>query len=232
MKSYVEKEVSEKGTWLDLVKIPSNRRALIAGVFLRTAQQMSGFMTFNAFAAFVFKKADTNISSRLSSIIYSSLLSLTTVFSLYTIAKFPRIKNFLYSSIASAIVLLSLAIYFFLEQNSMLDMTNVHWIPLGGMIIFIIVATFGYANLPTLMLSELFSTTIKSKALTVTTIINGATNFISNKLFYVLYAQFGLYVPFLLFSIFGFLSSIFVMKLLPETQGKTLGEIQQSMRDR
>lgn len=232
LKIDVDRQISERGTWLDLFKIPTNRTALLAGVFLRFSQQMSGLMVFNNFAQFIFKKSGTNISSEVSSIIYSGLLFVLTVCCVYTVEKFGRKKNYMYSLLLCAIVLLALSVYFFLDYNVKMDLKKFEWFPLAGMILYIVFMSFGIGIVPTLMLGELFSASIKSKALSFITVTTGLTQFLTNKIFYVLYINFGLFAPFLMFSIASFISTLISIKVIPETKGKTLEEIQQSLNKR
>lgn len=230
LKIDVERQISETGTFKDLFKIPTNRRALLAGVFLRFSQQMSGLMVFNNFAQFIFNKAGTNISSEMSSMLFSGLLFTLTVLCVYTVEKFGRKKNYMYSLLLCGIVLLSLALYFFVDQKLKMDVSNLQWYPLLGMLLYILFMSFGVGIVPTLMLGELFSASIKTKALTVITLTTGWTQLVTNKIFYLLYSNFGLYTPFLLFAICCFVSTVLTIKVIPETKGKTLEEIQQTLR--
>lgn len=230
LKSDVARQTAESGTWMDLFTIPANRRALVAGVFLRISQQMSGYLVLINFSQFIFNKSGIDFSPELSSIIYSGLLFFLTVCFVYTLDKFGRKKNFMYSLLICGIVLLSLSAYFFLNQNLNMNLTKLQWFPLAGMIAYIIFMSFGIGIIPLLMLGELYSVSIKSKALSIVTIANGGIQFIINQIFYVLYAKFGLFAPFLLLSISCFISTVLSIKMIPETKGKTLEEIQQSLK--
>lgn len=230
LKSDVERQISETGSWKDLFKIRTNRKALCAAAFLRFSQQMSGILVFSNFAQFIFKKAGSHISSKLSSMIYSGLIFVLTVCCVYSVDKFGRKKNYTYSLLSCGVVLLLLSIFFFLDQHTGFDMKNFKWFPLVGMLTYIIFMTFGIGMIPPLMLGELFSASIKAKGLTVSCIVTGISQFLSNTLFFVLYSYLGLYASFLFFSICCFISTVFSVKLIPETKGKTLEEIQQTLR--
>lgn len=49
IKSDVQRQLSEPGRWLDLVKIESNRKACIAMAGMRIAQQFGGLSCFNVY---------------------------------------------------------------------------------------------------------------------------------------------------------------------------------------
>lgn len=136
----------------------------------------------------------------------------------------------MFSLLGCGIVLIFLAVYFFLDQNMEVDMTLVQWFPLVGMLAYIISMSFGVGIIPLLMLGELFSTSIKAKALTFTTVVTGLIQFMTSQIFYELYLKCGLFAPFLMFAISCFISTLLTVKIIPETKGKTLEEIQQLLR--
>lgn len=230
LKSDVARQISERGTWIDLFKIPSNRRALTIGMFLRLSQQMSGMIVFIYFNQFIFEKAGTHLSSEISSIIYNGLWCSLTVCCFYTIEKFGRKNTYKYTLLTCGFILFCLSLFFFLDKNLILDLKQLKWFPLVGMIIHITLISFGIGIIPTLMASELYSVSIKVKALSFVTVITALIDFVLGKIFYVLYSNFGLFAPFLLFSISCFISTFLTIQIVPETKGKTLEEVQQILK--
>ncbi|KAG5887946.1 hypothetical protein JTB14_037339 [Gonioctena quinquepunctata] len=94
----------------------------------------------------------------------------------------------------------------------------------------IVFRSYGMGILPTLMIAELFSTSFRAKAMTVTVMAMSVTSFITNAIFYALSSGFGIYAPFLFFACCDVVSACLYYFILPETKGKTLEEVQQSMK--
>lgn len=230
MKTDVERQISETGSWMDIIKISSNRRALRAGMFLRLSQQFCGISTFASYTQLIFAKAGGNLSPQYSSMIFAGLLSVLNLICSIAVEKFGRKPSYFYSLLCSGVVLLSMALYFFIDQFQLANLDKFNWFPLAGMITFVFVFSFGLGVVPTLMLGELFSASIKSKGLAILIGTFGISVLISTNIFHLLTSTVGLYSPFLLYAISCFLSSFLTLKWVPETKGKTLEQIQQSLK--
>lgn len=230
MKTDVERQMSERGKWLDLIKIDSNRRALRAGIFLRFSQQFCGIAVFGSYTQAIFEKAGSNIGPQYSSMMFVGLIWILNLFCAPLVEKFGRKMTYFWSLISSATVLSSLAVYFVLDEYDVVNLDKLNWFPLAGMLLWVVTFAFGLGIVPTLMLGELLSASIKPKGLSILTFAFGIAVFISTNLFNLLSTHVGLYAPFLVYGITCFLSSILTLKWVPETKGKTLEEIQQSLK--
>ncbi|XP_066145023.1 facilitated trehalose transporter Tret1-like isoform X2 [Euwallacea fornicatus] len=229
-KADVERQISESATWLDLIKISSNRRALKAGIFLRASQQLSGISVFATYTQTIFQKAGGNLSSQYSAMIFSGLVWIANLVCSVAVAKYGRRSSYFLSLLTSGMILLCMSIYFFLEQFEIVNLQSVNWIPLAGMVIYVVTYSIGLSVVPTLMLGELFSASVKSKGLGILLGVFGVAIMVSSYLFHMLTDLIGLYCPFLFFAMSCFVSTFLTLKWVPETKGKTLEEIQQSLK--
>nr|XP_023026802.1 facilitated trehalose transporter Tret1-like [Leptinotarsa decemlineata] len=231
LKAAVERQISESGTWRDLFLIASNRRALIAGVFLRMSQLLGGSSVFIAYTMYIFKKSGGNVSSEASSIIYMTLCFFLNVCASFTMDIMGRKIAYIASLLPCAVVLLLESVYFYVDKELPdVNVENFKWFPLAGMVMYIIFSSYGIGIVPSLMLGELFSASIKAKGICILTFVFGIMLFVSNYIFYVFHSAFGLFAPFLFFSVCNFVSAFLVYFLVPETKGKTLEEIQQDLK--
>ncbi|CAH1176310.1 unnamed protein product [Phaedon cochleariae] len=231
LKADVERQMSESGSWKDLFMVHSNRRALIAGTFLRASQQFGGISVLVIYNQFIFEKSGTNINKEVSSIIYMALCFCLNICAGYTVDKLGRRISYMWSAGLCSIVLLLEAVYLYLDQNHPeLEVGVVKWMPLLGMILYIIFGSFGLGIIPTLMLGELFSASIKGKGMTVLMFVFCITVFSTNSIFYALNSKIGLYAPFLFFGLSNMVATVVAYHLVPETKGKTLEEIQQLLK--
>ncbi|XP_060529005.1 facilitated trehalose transporter Tret1-like isoform X2 [Cylas formicarius] len=174
----VERQISESGTWKDLFYIRSNRKALLAAVFLRYAQHMAGLTVLQTYTQIIFARSGGSLSPQISAIIYSGLLCGFNPMSGLLLEKVGRRKSFMASCFFCAFASLVEAIYFYLNDNvTSVNMDSVRWIPLCGVVGWIIFFSVGLSSVPTLMLGELFSASIKTKGLCVTNICFALSSF-------------------------------------------------------
>ncbi|XP_072383611.1 facilitated trehalose transporter Tret1-like [Diabrotica undecimpunctata] len=223
----VERQLSESGTWSDLFKIESNRKALSAGVFLRLSQQMAGVSVFLTYTQFIFQKSGNNMSHEEASIVFMGLAVILNLFAvIFVVKRFGRIFCYTVSMVTTSGVLYAMSAYFYIDGNTNIDLSYVKWIPLACMMSYLLFASIGISVIPTLMLGELYSASIKSKAMTILIIIYGMGNFLTTTIFYQLNTLLGFYAPFLLFAVSNTICAILSRYIIPETKGKTLEEIQ------
>ncbi|CAG9759285.1 unnamed protein product [Ceutorhynchus assimilis] len=227
----VERQISETGTWADLFKIKSNRRALIACVFIRWGQQCAGIAVFEGYFRTIFEKTETALSPEVSAIIFSGWLWVVmTIFSFF-LDTFGRRKSFIFSSLGCVITLAAEAIYFYIDEfRRDMDLTSVKWFPIVGLLFYLIFYAVGLGILPSLMAGELFSASIKTKALSFANFMMGLIVFAETYTFKSLSSLVGLYAPFAVFAIATFICFILAFYIVPETKGKTLEEIQQDLK--
>lgn len=231
LKSDVDRQLSETGTWKDLVTIKSNRKALLIGVFLRTSQFVGGISVFISSIQFIFEKSSGIIPSGTAAMIYSFLTCVFFICAGCFIDKMGRRLAYTSSLILTSIVLLLESLYFYLSEfHPELNLSALSWFPLIGQIVYIMFASFGPGIVPTIMTGEIFSTSIKAKANIVMVFTVAFMVSVSNLLFFRMYSTTGLCGPFLLFSILNILCSIISHFYLPETKCKTLEEIQQILK--
>lgn len=230
LKLDVDRQMSERGRWLDLFVIGSNRRAFIGGLFLRISQQFSAITVFNVYVQFIFEKSGTKIDAKMSALVVTFVLFFITLIAAFTVENFGRRKTYMCSLLACALCLLANGVYFILDQFTNTNLSTVNWLPLVFSVVYIIFCAFGIGMLPTLMLGEIFSASIKAYGLSFLSLALGALQFITNAIFYFLNTKLGLYAPFIFFGLCTMLSSIVSLHLVPETKGKTLEEIQQDLK--
>ncbi|CAH1115640.1 unnamed protein product [Psylliodes chrysocephalus] len=232
LKGDVERQLSESGTWRDLIKIESNRKALIAGLFLRLSQQLSGSSIFLTYTQFIFHKSGAEISHELGSMIYMALCVVLNVSAtIFIVPKFGRKICYMSSTALCSLVFLMMGIYMFMDDKLEVDVRTFSYIPVAGMIMFQVFGCFGIGVIPTLMLSELYSASIKSKAMAILVIAFGVGNFVTSIIFYYLNTIFGFYSPFLFFALCAAVSAVLSHYIIPETRGKSLEEIQQMLKN-
>ncbi|KAG5878916.1 hypothetical protein JTB14_016788 [Gonioctena quinquepunctata] len=231
MKAAVQRQMSESGKWRDLFTIASNRNALTAALFLRISQLFCGFYVFASYTQFIFKESGGNIAPEVASIIYIGLSFILFSASAFFSDKLGRKKAYIISLSLSSSMLLLEGIYFYIKENhSEIDINSLRWIPLTGMLTFIVFCALGVATIPTLMLGELFSASVKVKCVIIVTTAFALGVSFTNYIFYFITSFTGLCGPFILFGCCSILAAVLTNYIVPETRGKTLEEIQMALK--
>lgn len=227
----VKRQMSESGTWKDLFMIKSNRKALIAGTFLRWSQQLSGISAFSVYTQYIFGNVAGNLTAIDSAIIYQNSVAIGNFAASLFVDRIGRRSAMIYSLFSCSIITTGITTFLYISQvHTEIDVSSFQWVPLAGMLLFVVFYSFGIGIVPTLMLGELFSASIKGKGLCVLMVSFAIAVSVITKVFQVLVVNFGLYAPFALFSLSTFLNAFLTYWLVPETKGKTLEEIQQILK--
>ncbi|CAH1180252.1 unnamed protein product [Phaedon cochleariae] len=231
LKADVDRQMSERGTWRDLFLIKSNRKALIALTFLRFSQILSGSVMFVIYIGYIFEKSVGTFTSETSSIIYMALHLLLSLSASFIVNLLGRKKSLVYSLTPCSIILFIESVYFYMdEQVTNVDFSYWNWIPVIGLVLFVVISSFGIDIMPTLMQAELFSAAIKAKGIGLLLVLTAIMAVIINYLFYLLSSSFGMFLPILIFACCNAISAIIASYIIPETRGRTLEEIQQDMK--
>ncbi|KAG5873957.1 hypothetical protein JTB14_001605 [Gonioctena quinquepunctata] len=230
LKSDLETQMSQTGTWKELVSDKPNRKALIASLFLRLSQQFSGISPVVANTRLIFEQSVPDMQPSVPTIIFSGLGTIAMAVSSFIAEKLGKRKSYIISLSGCGITMIVVATYLYLDQNvSSIDLSPVKWIPITGVLLYNIISCLGLINLPTLMSGELFATSVKAKGMSISVMAFGLNMSLTNYIFSLTNSHIGLYVPFLIFGVSSIFSAILTIWVLPETKGKTLEEIQQGL---
>lgn len=226
----VTRQLSESGRYVDLLLISSNRKAFVAMVGLRFIQQYTGISPFIMYAQIMFQEATDAISPEGSALIFLGIdCAVTGIVSIFVdrVGRKPLIVG---SCATTGLILLLIGIFFTIRDYTGTDVSALAWLPLAGIVLYTITYAAGIGMVVNLMLGELFSASIKAKALGVMNILFAISMFSSTKFFQYTMDYIGLSVPFYSFGLLTVLGAVFGVYCVPETKGKTLEQIQQELK--
>lgn len=226
----VKRQLAESSTFKDLITIDSNRRALVVMLVLRSAQQLSGLPAFEAYTSYMFQQAGGEISHSLSAIIFMGTLALAIAIAPFIVGRFGTRTMTIFSCLGCAIVLTIESAYFVVSECTSINVDSFRLVPLVGMLVFILLCAVGLGIIPTFMSGVIFSASIKGKASAVSNVAFAILVMVASKSFQVLAYNFGLYAPFIMFTICSYAFTVITYYCVPETKGKTLEEIQQDLK--
>jgi sugar porter (SP) family MFS transporter len=231
----VEGELSEirhsvarqKGHWSELLS-PLLRPAMIVGVGLAIAQQITGINTVIYYAPTIFKFAGLPSASVaiLASIGVGVVNVILTVVAMQLIDRIGRRPLLLVSLAGMALSLFVLGLAFSLPQLS----GSLGWIAVTGLMVYVGSFAVGLGPVFWLMLSEIYPLRIRGRAMSVGTVANWSANLIVALSFLTLTQVLGKPATFWLYGVVSIGSWLFAFFLVPETKGRSLEEIEAHWR--
>ena len=106
------------------------------------------------------------------------------------------------------------------------DLSGITWLPLVSVIIFIIIFSMGYGPIPWIIVGEIFPSNVKGIASSATAACNWMLAFYVTKIFQNMIDLVGLPASYGVFAMICVIGTAFVFTLVPETNGKSIDEVQ------
>ena len=206
---------------------PGMRIVLFIGVSLAVLQQVTGINVFLYYAPEIFKSvAGTDVDiALLQTIIVGAVNLLFTVIAIWSVDKVGRKPLMIIGSVGMGLSLTAIGL------AAMLEMVG------AWLLIFMLgyIACFALAVGPVtwVILSEIFPTKIRGRAMGLAALSLWVANFVVSQTFPMmdenptLVRVFNHGFPFFVYAAFCVALVVVMLKLVPETKGKTLEEIEQ-----
>jgi SP family xylose:H+ symportor-like MFS transporter len=205
---------------------PGLRRALGIGVALAVLQQVTGINVFLYYAPEIFKQLGAGVDAALLQTIVVGAVNLAfTVVAIGTVDRWGRKPLMVVGAAGMGLSLLALGIAAQLHSVSVF------------MLLFVLgyIACFALSVGPVtwVLLSEIFPTRVRGRALSVATFCLWTANFVVSQTFPMmdenpwLVGRFNHGFPFYVYALFCAVLVIVVWRLVPETKKRSLEEIEQ-----
>lgn len=228
--TFVEEEKDKKATILDLFKVKENRKGALVAYGLRAIQQFCGTTALIFYCKSIFEESKDVISPNVSTVLYFTLQLIIAFLSTFFVDSVGRKPLLIFSLFGASTSLLCFSVFLYLRDCTTIDVSHLTFISLLTLLLNVSFISVGVRNIPLLMMGEMFSTKIKPIALCCGTISYSILALLTSEFFYLTSGKFGLYLPFSIFTILGFLSILFVIFIVPETKGKSLEDIQRELK--
>lgn len=204
---------------------PGMRIVLIIGVMLAILQQVTGINVFLYYAPEIFKKLGSAASSALlQTIIVGGVNMAFTVIAIWTVDKLGRKPLMIVGSSGMGVCLFALGYAAYARQIE------------AWALVFVLgyIACFALSVGPVtwVILSEIFPTKIRGRAMAIATFCLWAANFVVSQTFPMmdenpwLVDRFNHGFPFWVYGLLCIVSVVFVWRFVPETKGRSLEEIE------
>ena len=204
---------------------PGMKIALIIGIVLAVLQQVTGINVFLYFGTEIFKKMGSETNAALLQTVIVGAVNLSfTVVAIWTVDRLGRKPLMMIGSAGMGICLLAMGLSVYLDRTEL-------WL-----LLFILgyIACFALSVGPVtwVILSEIFPTRIRGRAMGIATVFLWVSNYIISQTFPMmdenkwLLDRFNHAFPFWLYGAFCVVLFVFVWSFVPETKGKTLEQIE------
>lgn len=200
------------------------RKAFFIGMFLMSLNQFCGLFAMLNYTATIFEVAKSNLSPNLSAIVVGIIQIFGSYFSTLLVERMGRKLLLICSSIGTAMGLISLGTYIYLN-NLGYDLSTCAWIPLASFSFTIFVACMGVLPLPFLILSEIMPPKIRNFGCMFCMLCLWFFAFTLLKLLPFLMDFMGLEGLVFMFGGYCLASAAVVLVFIPETKGRSIEEI-------
>ncbi|XP_045506487.1 facilitated trehalose transporter Tret1-like [Colias croceus] len=224
LKEYIRNYGKNKVTFRKLFGTRTTIKALVVSFGLMIFQQMSGIYPILFYAEKIFKTFAISLNPPSAAIILGFCLVSSTYFSTMFLKKVRRRVLLLISFTAMALSLGTLAMYYHLKASNL--SANNTWVPLFTLCMFVSVYAVGVGPIPWLMLREIFAPNVRRRATAITAGFHWFLAFGVTKLYQNLVQLVSPGWALWHFAVTSLIGTIFVYFFVPETQGRTLEEIQ------
>jgi len=221
----IENVIAQETSSIRMLFQPGLKVVLVIGVALAVLQQVTGINVFLYYAPEIFKQlgAGTDVAL-LQTIVIGAVNLLFTVLAIWTVDKLGRKPLMIVGSFGMGVCLTAMGLAAFYGQTQM-------WI-LAFVLGYIACFALSVGPVTWVILSEIFPTRIRGRALAVATACLWTANYIISQTYPMmdkneyLVGIFNHGFPFFLYAGFCLLTILVVWKWVPETKGKSLEEIE------
>jgi len=222
----IEENLSQESGSLSQLFMPGMRVVLVIGVTLAVLQQVTGINVFLYFGSEIFEKlgGETIDAALLQQVIVGAANLTFTILAIWTVDKLGRKPLMIVGATGMGIALFAMGVAGYYESTG----------PWMLSLVLIYIASFALSVGPVtwVILSEIFPTKIRGRAMGIATICLWMANTVVSQTFPMmdespyLIEHFHHGFPFFIYGIMCVVLVLFVARVVPETKGKTLEEIE------
>ena len=228
MSDMIEVNEKEQGVGTRDLLRANIRPVLIVGIVLAAAQQFVGVNTVIYYAPTILSDTGMGNSAALAATVLVGVTNVVfTVIAVLLLDRVGRRKLLITGTCGLLVALVVLGVYF--ASATLQDQYG--WLALGGLVLFIASFAIGLGPVFWLMISEIFPVGLRSKAMSVCTIVNWGANFLVAQTFLTLSGAITRQGVFFTYAALAVASIIFFSLRVPETSGRSLEEIQSELVD-
>jgi MFS transporter, SP family, arabinose:H+ symporter len=214
--------VAEESSSLRELLKPGVRRALFLALFLAVVSEFSGITTIWNFGPEIIRGQGIQLTNEMTGmVVIASSLSIFTLVAVWLMDHAGRRRLLFWGNLGCSISLLVLGALLGRPDSS-------STMKVAAAATFVACFAFSMGPIKWVFMSEVFPTRIRGRAVAISSLAVWTADAILNQLFPVLRDSWGKHVTFYVFAAVLIPQFFFVWKLMPETKGRTLEEIERS----
>jgi len=198
---------------------------IIIGILLSVFQQFGGINVILYYAPEIFRNMGSKTDAALLQTIIVGVINLSfTVLAIVTVDRFGRKPLQIIGALGMAVAMTALGLTFYFQTVGISSLVF--------MLVYIACFAVSWGPVTWVLLSEIFPNRIRGRAMAVAVAAQWISNFLVSVTFPVLdksswlTAQFNHGFAYWIYAVMCFLSAWFVWKIVPETKGKTLEQME------
>ncbi|XP_023312416.1 facilitated trehalose transporter Tret1-like [Anoplophora glabripennis] len=212
--------------FLDIIRNPALRKALIISVSLISLQQLGGVNALSFYLQPIFDASGSTLSSDISSLINGIAIIFASFITPLAINKFKRKTLIVFSSIGMTFSLAMLGTYFYMHDSTSINVKPLFWLPLASLLSYLFFFSSGMSVLPWTIGAELFPTSCKQISSSAVSSSCWLTSFLVTQFFNSLVDLLTTAGAFWFFACWSAFTIVFTIVFVPETKDKSFREIQ------
>ena len=214
-----ENSTHKKSAYKELFS-PAMRKAMLIGILLPLFSQFSGINAIIYYGPSILSNAGISLSNSLiSQVIFGAANMLFTLIAIWKVDSLGRRPLYIAGTAGAALALFLTGICFYTGA------TNSIWL-LVCVLLFLACFAFSIGPLKFVVASEIFPNSIRGRAMAISIMTMWVADTIVGQLTPILLKRLGTDYTFWFFSLFCLIALVFVIRLLPETKGKSLEQIE------
>lgn len=225
----IQDRVRKQAHWHELLK-PGLRLALLVGIGLAIAQQVTGINTIIYYAPTFFKQigvpGKTQTAAILAGAIVAAVNLLATIVAIWLVDRVGRraLLKVGLAGMAASLGLLSGLLFFFGPAAG--------WWVIACMMAYVTAFAIGLGPVFWLLISEIYPLRVRGSGMSIATVFNWGGNLLVALTFLTLFQSIGRPATFLIYAGLSVVAWIFIQLLVPETKGRSLEEIERDWAER
>ncbi|XP_025269914.1 facilitated trehalose transporter Tret1 isoform X1 [Camponotus floridanus] len=229
IEQFVKANLNDQTNFRELLCVPRNRRTLIIMLCLSITQKMTGYQAILNYAQIIFDQMNVNLEGKYLTMILGVVQLIFTIISMFITDHSGRRSLLIISCIGTAFSTAMVATYFNLQYNH-INTKDITWLPVTGIITYVMMYALGLSSQPFTLLSEIFPINVKALGSMIILIARELLEFVVITSYMIIADIAGTHVPFWIFTACNFAGALFIFFYVPETKGKTLEQIQEELQ--